>query len=65
MSDNTRRQSEIDAQFCESVTQGMASANAGNLVPAADVEAMFADRREKTRKSIAEEANSMPGFMAT
>lgn len=53
MSDFVKRQSEIDAQFRESVKQGMASANAGNLVPAADVEAMFAVRREKTRKSIA------------
>ena len=52
MSDFVKRQSEIDAQLRESVKQGMASANSGNLVPAADVEAMFADRRKRHAKVL-------------
>ena len=55
MSDFVKRQGEIEARFRESVKLGMDSANAGDLVPADEVEAMFAERKEKTLKKIAEE----------
>ena len=58
MSDFVKWQADIEARFRESVKFGVDSANAGNLVPADDVEAMFAERREETRKRISNERKS-------
>jgi len=41
-----------DAWFRRQVQVGLDSANAGNLVPAGDVEAEFAKRREQTRQKL-------------
>ena len=41
---------EHDAWFRRQVQVGLDSANAGNLVPAAEVEARFAARRAATRR---------------
>jgi len=41
---------EHDAWFRRQVQAGLDSANAGNLVPAAEVEARFAARRAATRR---------------
>lgn len=41
-----------DARFRSQVQAGLASANAGRLVPAADVEAQFAARRAATRRRL-------------
>lgn len=41
-----------DAWFRREVQTGIASANAGNLVPAAEVEAHFAGRRAATRRRL-------------
>lgn len=43
---------EHDAWFRRQVQIGINSANAGNLVPAAEVEAKFAARRASTRRRI-------------
>lgn len=43
---------EQDAWFRRQVQVGLDSANAGNLVPAGDVEAEFAKRREQTRQKL-------------
>jgi predicted transcriptional regulator len=43
---------EHDAWFRREVQAGLDSANAGNLVPAADVEARFAARRAGTRERL-------------
>lgn len=43
---------EHDAWFRRQVQIGIISANAGNLVPAAEVEAKFAARRASTRRRI-------------
>lgn len=45
---------EQDAWFRRRVEIGVESADAGNLVPAADVEAHFAARRAATRRKLAE-----------
>ena len=55
MSDFVKRQGEIEARFRESVKLGLDSANAGNVVHADEVDAMFAERREMTRKRIVKE----------
>ena len=41
-----------DAWFRRQVEIGMTSANAGHLIPAADVEAHFAARRAATRRRL-------------
>lgn len=43
---------EHDAWFRRQVQAGLDSADAGNLVPAAEVEAKFAARRAATRRRI-------------
>jgi len=43
---------EHDAWFRRQVQNGLDSANNGNLVPAADVEAKFAARRASTRRRL-------------
>jgi predicted transcriptional regulator len=55
MRDFVRRQQEIaehDAWFRRSVQIGLDSANAGHLVPAAEVEAKFAAKRTATRRRL-------------
>jgi predicted transcriptional regulator len=55
MREFVRQQHEVvehDAWFRREVQAGLDSANAGNLVPAADVEARFAARRAATRQSL-------------
>jgi predicted transcriptional regulator len=47
-----KKTAEYDAWLSAKVERSRASANAGNLVPAADVEARFAARRSKTRRQI-------------
>ena len=52
MRDYIRRQkdeAEYDSWFRKQVETGIRSADAGNLIPADDIEAEFAARREKTR----------------
>jgi len=44
---------DYDAWLIAKVEQSRASANAGNLIPAADVEAQFAARRAATRARLA------------
>ena len=41
-----------DAWFCRQVQMGMDSANTGNLIPAAEVEARFAAKRMATRRRL-------------
>jgi predicted transcriptional regulator len=41
-----------DAWFRQQVQAGLDAANAGNLVPAADVEARFAAKRAATRRRL-------------
>ncbi|MCC5855504.1 MAG: hypothetical protein JJU10_07505 [Idiomarina sp.] len=43
---------EHDAWFRRQVQSGLNSADAGNLVPAAEVEAKFAARRASTRRRL-------------
>ena len=43
---------EHDAWFRRQVQTGLDSANAGNLIPAADVEAKFAAKRASTRRRL-------------
>lgn len=45
-------QAEYDAWFRRQVQAGLDSANAGNLVPAEDVEAEFAARRAETARKL-------------
>ncbi len=55
MRDFVKQQQETalhDAWFRSQVQAGLDSANAGRLVPSAEVEAEFAARREATRKKI-------------
>lgn len=55
MRDFVKQQQETalhDAWFRNQVQAGLDSANAGRLVPAAEVEAEFAARREATRRKI-------------
>ncbi len=55
MRDIVRRQAEAedhDAWFREQVRVGLASANAGNLLPNEEVEAKFATRRTETRGKL-------------
>lgn len=55
MRDFVRQQQEAvahDAWFRRQVQIGQDSANAGNLVPAAEVEAKFAARRAATRRRL-------------
>jgi len=47
-----QQQSAADAWFRQQVQAGMDSANAGNLVAAADVEAKFSARRAATRSKL-------------
>lgn len=49
---------EHDAWFRRQVQIGLNSANAGNLVSAAEVEAKFAARRASTRRRIKTSCNS-------
>jgi len=44
--------SEQDAWFRRQVQSGLDSANAGNLIPAAKVEAKFAAKRTATRRRL-------------
>lgn len=44
--------SEHDAWFRRQVQSGLDSANAGNLIPAAKVEAKFAAKRTATRRRL-------------
>jgi predicted transcriptional regulator len=48
-----REAGEHDAWFRRQVQIGLDSANAGRLIPAADVEAKFAARRAATRQRLA------------
>ena len=43
---------EHDAWFRHQVQIGLDSANAGNLIPAAEVEAKFAAKRDATRRRL-------------
>ncbi len=55
MRDFIRQQQEAaahDAWFRQQVQVGLDSANAGNLLPAAEVEAKFAARRTATRRRM-------------
>lgn len=55
MRDFVRQQQEAaehDAWFRRQVQIGLDSANAGNLIPAAEVEAKFAAKREATRRRL-------------
>jgi len=55
MRDFVRRQrekAEYDAWFCQQVQIGLDSANAGHLIPAAEVEARFAAKRAATRRRM-------------
>jgi predicted transcriptional regulator len=55
MRDYVRQQQEAaehDAWFRREVQAGIDSANAGNLIPAADVEAKFAAKRAATRRRL-------------
>lgn len=55
MRDFVRQQEEAaehDAWFREQVKIGLASSNAGNLIPADEVEARFAARRAVTRRKL-------------
>lgn len=55
MRDFIRQQQEAaahDAWFRQQVQVGLDSANAGNLLPAAEVEAKFAARRMATRRRM-------------
>lgn len=59
MRDFIRQQQEAaehDAWFCRQVQIGLDSANAGKLIPAAEVEAKFADKRAATRRRLAASA---------
>lgn len=49
-----RQQAEIeyDAWFRRQVEEGLASANAGDLIPSEEVERYFAARRAETRRKI-------------
>ncbi|PWR20606.1 CopG family ribbon-helix-helix protein [Zavarzinia compransoris] len=47
-----RDAAEHDAWFRRQVQIGLDSANAGNLIPAADVEARFAAKRAATRRRL-------------
>ena len=49
---------EQDAWFRGQVQLGMASADAGNLIPAGDVEAHFASRRAASRRALESVAKS-------
>jgi len=55
MRDYVKRQqdkAEYDTWFRQQVQFGLDSANAGNLLPAEDVEAEFAARRAETRRKM-------------
>lgn len=55
MRDFVRQQedaAEHDAWFRKQVQAGIESANAGRLTPAAEVEAMFAAKRDATRRRM-------------
>ena len=55
MRDIVRRQTEAEEHytwFREQVRVGLASANAGNLLPNEEVEAKFATRRTETRGKL-------------
>jgi predicted transcriptional regulator len=55
MRDFVRQQHEAaehDAWFRRQVQLGLASANAGNLIPSAEVEAKFAAKRTETRRRV-------------
>lgn len=55
MRDFVRQQQEAaehDAWFRRQVQAGLDSANSGNLVPAAEVEAKFTAKREATRRLL-------------
>jgi predicted transcriptional regulator len=55
MRDYVRQQqeaAEYDAWFRAKVQKSQASANAGNLIPAAEVEAKFSARRAATRRQL-------------
>jgi predicted transcriptional regulator len=55
MRDFVKKQQEAadhDLWFRRQVQEGLDSANSGNLVAAADVEAEFAKRREQTRQKL-------------
>ncbi len=55
MRDFVRQQQEAaehDAWFRRQVKIGLDSANAGNLIPAAEVEARFATKRATTRRRL-------------
>lgn len=56
MQDFVKQQQEAtehDAWFCRQVQIGLDSANAGNLMPAAEVEARFSAKRAATRRRLA------------
>lgn len=55
MRDFVRQQHEAaehDAWFRRQVQLGLASANAGNLIPSTEVEAKFAAKRAETRRRV-------------
>ena len=47
-----REAAEHDAWFRRQVQAGLDSANAGRLIPAAEVEARFVERRAATRRQL-------------
>lgn len=55
MRDFVRQRQEVaehDVWFRHEVQKGLNSANAGNLIPAAEVEARFAAKRKATRRRL-------------
>ena len=59
MGTNTKQEAaEYDAWFRREVETGMAEATAGELIPAADVEAEAAEWREATRRRLETESGS-------
>ena len=47
-----QKAAEHDAWFRRQVQTGLDSANAGRLIPAAEVEARFAEKRAATRRAL-------------
>jgi len=52
-----QNQADYDAWFRSQVQTGLASANAGNLMAAEEIEAEFAARREETRRKLDEQSS--------
>lgn len=60
--DHKEVDAEYEAWFRREVQKGLDSANAGNLVPATDVEARFAAKRGATRRRLETESASQATY---